>query len=357
MFERYTEKARRTIFFARYEASQFGSQYIETEHLLLGLLRENKAVTSRFLRSQDAVESIRSQIGAQTPIREKISVSVDLPLSEGCKRVLAYAAEEAERLDHKHIGAEHLLLGLLREEESLAAKLLRERGIDIDRVRKDITAAPPDLPPWESERRRQLASRPGEEQEKVKQFSEEARKRIREIIEGRQRAKMKPFPGNSIFDRCTEEGRQALMLAYVEATQLGSPCLEIEHLLLGVLRAAKAHIERLLPDAESTKLLRAQIEEHALFCEDVSNRIDAPFTLESRRALFFAAEEADGLHSQQIGLGHLLLGVLREEHSFAARILRERGAGIDRIRKELVAPSGHSSQDHQSDGQPEEGSY
>jgi ATP-dependent Clp protease ATP-binding subunit ClpC len=98
MFERYTEKARRVIFFARYEASQFGSPYIETEHLLLGLLREDKALTNRFLRSHASVESIRKQIEAHTTIREKVSTSVDLPLSNECKRVLAYAAEEAERL-------------------------------------------------------------------------------------------------------------------------------------------------------------------------------------------------------------------------------------------------------------------
>ena len=92
MFERYTEKARRVIFFARYEASQFGSPYIETEHLLLGLLREDKALTNRFLRSHASVESIRKQIEGHTTIREKVSTSVDLPLSNECKRVLAYAA-------------------------------------------------------------------------------------------------------------------------------------------------------------------------------------------------------------------------------------------------------------------------
>ena len=75
MFERYTEKARRVIFFARYEASQFGSPYIETEHLLLGLLREDKALTNRFLRSHASVESIRKQIEAHTTIREKVSTS------------------------------------------------------------------------------------------------------------------------------------------------------------------------------------------------------------------------------------------------------------------------------------------
>src|SRR5476651_76133 len=138
MFERYKEKARRVIFFARYEASQFGSPYIETEHLLLGLLREDKALTNRFLRSHQSVESIRKQIEGHTTIREKVSTSVDLPLSNECKRVLAYAAEEAERLSHKHIGTEHLLLGLLREEKCFAAEILHERGLRLSAIREEL---------------------------------------------------------------------------------------------------------------------------------------------------------------------------------------------------------------------------
>src|SRR2546423_1419258 len=138
MFERYTEKARRVIFFARYEASQFGSPYIETEHLLLGLLREDKALANRFLRSHAAVDSIRKQIEGHATIREKVSTSVDLPLSHECKRVLAYGAEEAERLNHKHIGTEHLLLGLLREEKCFAAEILHERGLRLSTIREEL---------------------------------------------------------------------------------------------------------------------------------------------------------------------------------------------------------------------------
>jgi uncharacterized damage-inducible protein DinB len=126
------------IFYARYEASQFGSPNIEAEHLLLGLLREDKALTNRFLRSQASVESIPKQIEGRTTIREKISTSVDLPLSHECKRVLAYAVEEAERLSHKHIGTEHLLLGLLREEKSFAAEILQERGLQLPVIREEL---------------------------------------------------------------------------------------------------------------------------------------------------------------------------------------------------------------------------
>jgi ATP-dependent Clp protease ATP-binding subunit ClpC len=140
MFEKYTEKARRVIFFARYEASQFGSPYIETEHLLLGLLREDKALSNRFLRGHDEVEAIRKQVEDHTVMREKVSTSVDLPLSNEGKRVLAYAAEEAARLSHQHIGTEHLLLGLLREENSFAAQLLKERGITLSQIRDELSA-------------------------------------------------------------------------------------------------------------------------------------------------------------------------------------------------------------------------
>ena len=138
MFERYTEIARRVIFFARYEASQFGSP-LETEHLLLGLVREDKALIFRFLRCHASVESICKRIERHIPIGEKVSTLVDLPLSTECKRVLDYAAEEAERLSHKHVGTEHLLLGLLREEKCFAAEILHERGLHLSTVREELS--------------------------------------------------------------------------------------------------------------------------------------------------------------------------------------------------------------------------
>ena len=106
------------------------------------MLREDKALANRFLRSHAAVESIRKQIEANSVIREKTSTSVDLPLSNESKRVLAYAAEEAERLGHKHIGTEHLLLGLLREENCFASNILKERGIELAKAREELAAVP-----------------------------------------------------------------------------------------------------------------------------------------------------------------------------------------------------------------------
>jgi ATP-dependent Clp protease ATP-binding subunit ClpC len=139
MFERYTERARRVLFFARYEASQLGSVSIETEHLLLGLIREGKGLTSRiFARSHLSLENIRKDIEGRTVFREKVSTSVELPFSAETKRVLQFAAEEADRLLHNYIGTEHLLLGILREERSVAASILMEKGMRLNTVREDI---------------------------------------------------------------------------------------------------------------------------------------------------------------------------------------------------------------------------
>jgi hypothetical protein len=139
MFERYTEKARRVIFFARYEASQYGSPYIETEHLLLGLLREDRALMKQFLvPPSDAASQIRAEIERHIPPRERIPTSIEVPLTSDSKKVLHFAAEEADRLAHRHIGTEHMLLGILRVEGSLAAQILQARGLKLAEIREQL---------------------------------------------------------------------------------------------------------------------------------------------------------------------------------------------------------------------------
>lgn len=137
MFERYTERARRTVFFARYEASQYGSPYIETEHFLLGLLREDPQVT-KLLPRAITMQEIRSEVEKRIDIRECISTSIEVPLSAQCKRALNLAAEEANRLGHDRIGTEHLLLGLLRISDGLAAQILRVDAVNLQHLREKI---------------------------------------------------------------------------------------------------------------------------------------------------------------------------------------------------------------------------
>jgi ATP-dependent Clp protease ATP-binding subunit ClpC len=142
MFARYTEKARRAIFFARYEASRLGSSHIEAEHVLLGLFREDKKLLERFLRPGSSVETLRSEVEHRLPSSQgKAPSSIDMPLSAECKRVLAYAQEEAERLSHEDIDTTHLLAGLVREQDSLAAQILGEAGVSLSMVREELSRA------------------------------------------------------------------------------------------------------------------------------------------------------------------------------------------------------------------------
>src|SRR5581483_9589479 len=117
MFDRYTERARRVIFFARYEASQFGADRIESEHLLLGLLREDRFLFRPLMPPNWTVESIRKKIEFGAPVRAMVSTSVDMPISSEVKNIFTYAAEEADSMGNSHIETKHLLLGMLREKD------------------------------------------------------------------------------------------------------------------------------------------------------------------------------------------------------------------------------------------------
>jgi ATP-dependent Clp protease ATP-binding subunit ClpC len=136
MFENYTEKARNAIFHAREEASKFGAPQIESEHLLLGLLTADKSIFGRYLGDRTSATEIRQAIVRATEFRPPTPTSIDLPLSSECRHITKFSEEEAERSGRQYIDPEHLLLGILREENCFAARLLVDRGLDLERARR-----------------------------------------------------------------------------------------------------------------------------------------------------------------------------------------------------------------------------
>ena len=138
MFERFTTNARRVIFFARYEASEYGSAYIETEHMLLGLLREDPFLMRKCLKPSAQGTEIRTEIEKHITRHERVSTSVEMPLTDESKKILELAEQESKRLGHRHIGTEHLLLGMLRMETSLAGKILRARGVNMEALEEQL---------------------------------------------------------------------------------------------------------------------------------------------------------------------------------------------------------------------------
>jgi len=136
MFERYTEKAKRVIFFARVEAGNSGSHEIDAEHLLLGLLHGARGILSWAPRL--SADEVKARIDKQTLHLPRIATSVDLPLGASASAALKHATEEADGLGHKSIGTEHLFLGILQVKDSFASQLLREGGADAASMREKL---------------------------------------------------------------------------------------------------------------------------------------------------------------------------------------------------------------------------
>ena len=143
MFERYTESARRTLFFSRFEASRLGSRTIDPVHFLLGLIRDDKGVSrTLLLEATGSLDDLVKEIEGHVITGPHIELSVEIPFGASSKRILNFTVEEADALDDPAIRPEHLLLGLLREDDPLAGAILFGRGLRLSRVREQVRSAP-----------------------------------------------------------------------------------------------------------------------------------------------------------------------------------------------------------------------
>jgi ATP-dependent Clp protease ATP-binding subunit ClpC len=136
MFNHYAEVAKRTVFFAKYEAGRFSGKEICTEHILIGLLKDTLLV-ERFLQGL-TIDEVSQDLSSRGFRPIEPTTPFDLPLSDDTQSALKFAEKEAESLGSERVGNEHILLGLLRVEESFAARLLQGRGLSADGIRKQI---------------------------------------------------------------------------------------------------------------------------------------------------------------------------------------------------------------------------
>ncbi|MBV8847414.1 MAG: hypothetical protein JO307_31780 [Bryobacterales bacterium] len=310
MFERYTEKARRSIFFARYEASTFGSPEIGTEHLLLGLLREDPAL----LGAKPPLEPIRKWIVDHGGARgETIPTSMDLPLNQECKRALMLGADEATKMGHTRVETGHLLLGIVDQESCGGATALREFGFIADALRAAVASNPvgaalPDFPAASR------ADSPGGHLQKA-------------LLD---KAGAHWGSASALWSSENREARNMYLSAQGEARKLNSPCVETRHLLLALVQGIAVKTCFGLDPAA----FRQHIKPEPARREHVSAM---PPTDELKRALAFAAEEAERLGHKDLGPEHLVLGLLREEASEASEILRANGLSLDQARRAVAA--------------------
>ncbi len=342
MFERYTEPARRTVFFARFEAAKTGSPFMETEHLLLGLLRADRVLVLRLLGSEEAVKSLRAKISFPEVVTGKVTTSVDLPLSHQSKRVLAYAAEESQRLAHRHISTEHLLLGLMRERDCRAAQALFQAGLNLAQVRgQPAQESIPEAAMPDTEKRTALHYLVDDLPPNLLEAAAQALRAVQMqsvIISAHEQAaapSAESSPASVNFARCSERARRSIFWARFEASQFGSHSIETEHLLIGILREHQT--DPLFPSGTPTlEEIRREVEQRKPPSgEPVSTSVDLPLSQECQRALAFAVEEATRMNHDLIENRHLLLGLLREENWVAAKVLRAHEVTVEAVRKSL----------------------
>ena len=140
MWQEFTERTRRIIFFAQEEAGKFDLDVVDTEHILLGLVREKDNVACRILdRAGFSLDAIRREVKNQAAHGDKPK-SPEMQLTQGGKRVIDLAYEESKQLKNDHIGPEHILLGLLGESEGLAGRVLAKLGVELEKTRAEIEA-------------------------------------------------------------------------------------------------------------------------------------------------------------------------------------------------------------------------
>ncbi len=140
MFDRFTERARRVIIVAKEEAKRLNHRAVGTEHLLLGIIRDGEGVASKVLESLNInPERVRAEIESAIG-RDERTPSEEVAFTPRAKKVLELALDEARRRGHNYIGTEHLLLGLFREGEGVAARVLEAMGVDLERVRSQVAS-------------------------------------------------------------------------------------------------------------------------------------------------------------------------------------------------------------------------
>ncbi len=332
-FDKFTERARKVLHLAQEEAQRFHHNYIGTEHLLLGLVREGEGVAAKVLQNlgldlpsvRDAVDNI---IGRGDRI-----VLGQIGLTPRAKKVVELAVDEARRMNHHYIGTEHLLLGLVREGEGIAAGVLHNFGINLEQVRLETLAV-----------LNKAGTKPaqGSVQEDVSTIHDVGAAGPGAILnQGPLQDKddrVAEYTGDprSRFSKFTERSRRVLSYSQEEAQRFQHNYIGTEHLLLGLVRESGGVAAKVLNNlgVELNKV-RSAVE----FIIGRGDRIvigEIGLTPRAKKVIELAADESRLLNHSYIGTEHLLLGLVREGEGIASGVLQSMGVELEQVRKETI---------------------
>jgi ATP-dependent Clp protease ATP-binding subunit ClpA len=310
-FDHFNDRAKRILALAQDEAIRFNHNYIGTEHLLLGLIREGEGVAARALdalnvdlsKVRTAVEFIIGRGPATTSPSE-------ITMSPRTKRVLELAVDEARKLGHSTVGSEHLLLGLVREGEGIASGVLESLGVSMEKLRHQIIATIGSSAPAGS-----ASAAPGP------------------APVAREASAVRPF------DRFNDRAKRVLALAQDEAIRFNHNYMGPEHLLLGLVREGEGVAAKAL-NSLGVELSRTRRELENLIGRGDNSASPSEITLipRAKKVIELAIDESRLLGHSHVGTEHLLLGLVREgDGTNAGAILKAQGVDLATVRQKVIA--------------------
>jgi ATP-dependent Clp protease ATP-binding subunit ClpA len=307
VFERFTERARQVVVFAQEEARALMHSHIGTEHILLGLLREEEGLAARVLESLDiTVERVRGQVVRIVGSGEEVT-SGQIPFTPRAKKVMELALREALVIGHDYIGTEHILLGLVRENNGVAMRILLDFGADDETVRNEVL---------------RMLGIPRNEAK---------------TVEVTLRPDFVTMPPEQRIERFTDRAKQTVAIAQREARALNHRNVRSEHLLLALTSQEDGAAAKVLASLNVTgDRVRDLIEPHAATAADVPSDVTG-FTVQAATVLDYSLRAALGLGKNYVETEHILLSLIqdRDDASPAVWILSQLEADRAKVRNEL----------------------
>jgi ATP-dependent Clp protease ATP-binding subunit ClpA len=374
-FDMFTERARRVLSLAQEESRRFQHNYIGTEHLLLGLVREGEGVAAKVLGSMGVeLNKVRSSVEFIIGRGDRIVLG-EIGLTPRAKKVIELAVDEARRFNHHYIGTEHLLLGLVREGEGIAAGVLESLGVNLKKVRtqtiqvlglsdtlQQVTESkagpvPQLMTELLTEARNVLLAVMQEKEQALQQKEYERaaelgkrEKKLRDSI-----SKLETFwhlqprfaqddyglaavdiVEDDTLDIFTVQLLRVLNLSQEEARRFQHNAISTEHLLLALVNESKGVAIEVLRILEiDTNELRETIE--GIIDTGDRNPLDEMgFTPPAKKVIELAKEEAQSMKHHYVGIEHLLLSLVSEGEGIAAGVLQRGGATLEKVRAEIA---------------------
>ena len=324
-FDKFTERSRRVLQYAQEEAQRFQHNYIGTEHLLLGLIRESEGVGAKVLANL-GVELNKVQSAVEAIIGRGDRITLDESgLTPRGKRVIELAVDEARRLSHHYIGTEHLLLGMVREGEGIAAGVLESLGVRLENTRAATirTLHQEELASSNESTSTQSMNTP------LQVATEPIKPRTVGIVQTKSSRSYSGYP-------FTEQAHTVLTNAHEEALRFDHNYIGGEHLLLGMVIEGEGVASTVLHNVGVDLNRVRQAIAFIIGFGDHYVAGEIGLTPRAKRILEFASDDAHNMNNAYVGTEHLLLGLISQPEGIAAGILNSIGVELSSIRTEIL---------------------